>query len=147
MERETIYVEVYGMEATIIQEAERINQMIDGMDGAVYGAANGCPIRYYNEEQQPIIKKALEIKMMYQKQYGFQNEVILIPKTNNLPAPQPQWPAGQQMQQIQMASVVNDLSGVHWVQHEKPTDLDIALFVLAKVTLVRIGEGGFRYTD
>lgn len=147
MERETIYVEVYGMEATIIQEAERINQMIDGMDGAVYGAANGCPIRYYNEEQQPIIKKALEIKMMYQKQYGFQNEVILIPKTNNLPAPQPQWPAGQQMQQIQMASVVNDLSGVHWVQHEKPTDLDIALFVLAKVTLVRIGERVFRYTD
>ena len=118
--------------------------MIDGMDGAVYGAANGCPIRYYNEEQQPIIKKALEIKMMYQQQYGFQNEVILIPKTNNLPAPQPQWPAGQQMQ---MTSVVNELSGVHWVQHEKPTDLDIGLFVLAKVTLVRIGERVFQYTD
>ena len=144
MERDPVYVEVYGVEAAIIQEAGRINQMIDGMDGAVYGAANGCPIRYYNEEQQPIIKKALEIKMMYQQQYGFQNEVILIPKTNNLPAPQPQWPAGQQMQ---MTSVVNELSGVHWVQHEKPTDLDIALFVLAKVTLVRIGERVFEYKD
>ena len=145
MERDPVYVEVYGVEAAIIQEAGRINQMIDGMDGAVYGAANGCPIRYYNEEQQPIIKKALEIKMMmYQQQYGFQNEVILIPKTNNLPAPQPQWPAVQQMQ---MASVVNEFSGVHWVQHEKPTDLDIALFVLEKVRLVRIEERVFQYTD
>ena len=55
MERDPVYVEVYGVEAAIIQEAGRINQMIDGVDGAVYGAANGCPIRYYNEEQQPII--------------------------------------------------------------------------------------------
>ena len=144
MERTPVYVEVYGTEASIIEEARRINQMIDETNRAIHGPDTICPLRHHNEEQRAIIGKALEIERKYQLEYGLQNEVVLVPVWVNPPAPQPQCPAVQQMQ---MVSVENELSSIHWVQHEKPTDLDIALFVLAKVRLVRIGERAFGYTD
>lgn len=144
MERTPIYVEVYGTEASIIEEARRINQMIDETNRAIHGPDTICPLRHHNEEQRAIIGKALEIERKYQLEYGLQNEVVLVPVWVNPPVPQPQCPAVQQMQ---MVSVENELSSIHWVQHEKPTDLDIALFVLAKVRLVRIGERVFGYTD
>lgn len=116
--------------------------MIDETNRAIHGPDTICPLRHHNEEQRAIIGKALEIERKYQLEYGLQNEVVLVPVWVNPPAPQPQCPAVQQMQ---MVSVENELSSIHWVQHEKPTDLDIALFVLAKVRLVRIGERVFQY--
>lgn len=144
MERTPIYVEVYGTEASIIEEARRINQMIDETNRAIHGPDTICPLRQHNEEQRAIIGKALEIERKYQSEYGFHNKVVLVPVWGNPPAPQPQWTG---VQQTQMVSVENSLSGIHWAQHEKPTDLDIALFVLEKVRLVRIGERVFGYTD
>ena len=133
---------VYDQEAAIIQEARRIDQMIDTMDASVYGSTVRMPIRQYNEEQHLIISRALERK--YQKQCGYQNKVVLIPICNAAPAPRPQ-PAA--LPQTQTISVEDPLSGVHWVPHEKPTELEIANYVLAKVRLVRIGERVFEYTD
>lgn len=144
MERTPIYVEVYGTEASIIEEARRINQMIDETNRAIRGPDTICPLRHHNEEQRAIIGKALKIERKYQLEYGLQNEVVLVPVWGNPPVPKTQWPAVQQMQ---MVSVENELSGVHWVQHEKPTDLDIAIYVLSKVRLVRIGERVFEYTN
>ena len=144
MTESTIYVNVYGQEASIIQEAGRINQMIDTTDTAIYGSDLKRPIRYYNEEQNPIIRKALEIETKYLKEYGYENKIVLIPMPDNPPAPQPQFPA---LPQIHNASAETPLAGVHWITHEKPTELEIANYVLSKVRLVRIGERAFEYTD
>lgn len=144
MTESTIYVNVYGQEASIIQEAGRINQMIDTTDVAIYGSDIKRPIRYYNEEQNPIIRKALEIETKYLKEYGYENKIVLIPMPDNPPVTQPQLPA---LPQIHNASAETSLSGVHWITHEKPTELEIANYVLSKVRLVRIGERAFEYTD
>lgn len=67
------YVNVYDQEAAIIQEARRIDQMIDTMDASVYGSTVRMPIRQYNEEQHLIVSRALEIERKYQRQYGYQH--------------------------------------------------------------------------
>ena len=144
MTESTIYVNVYGQEASIIQEARRINQMIDTMHEAIYGTEVIIPIRQYNEEQNLIVGKAMEIERKYQKECGYQNKVVLIPVADNPPVPQPQFPA---IPQTSHAVPANPLAGVQWVTHDKPTELEIANYVLAKVRLVRIGERVFEYTD
>ena len=85
----------------------------------------------------------MEIERKYQRQYGYQSRVVLIPVWGDAPAPRPQ-PAA--LPQTQAISVEDSLSGVHWVPHEKPTELEIANYVLTKVRLVRIGERVFEYT-
>ena len=70
MERTPIYVEVYGTEASIIEEARRINQMIDETNRAIHGPDTICPLRQHNEEQRAIIGKALEIERKYQSEYN-----------------------------------------------------------------------------
>lgn len=144
MSESTIYVNVYGQEASIIQEYRRINQMIDTMDAAIFGTEVKRPIRQYNEEQCQIARKASQIEMKYQKEYGFEKEVVLIPVPNQPPIPQPQFPA---IPQACQAVPANPLAGVQWVTHDKPTELEIANYVLAKVRLVRIGERVFEYTN
>ena len=144
MSESTIYVNVYGQEASIILEAGRIDQMIDTTDAAIYGSNSKKPIRYYTEEQNLIIRKALEIETKYLKEYGYQNKVVLIPVPDPPPVPQPQLPA---LPQIHNVTAENSLVGVQWVTHEKPTELEIANYVLSKVRLVRIGERVFEYTD